>query len=911
MLKRGKNFLIAFIVLALIFVVSVFASFSFQNENLVKNYSAGQTIRGTINISFDAELASAFVTSNFEGDITLLDLLEENNFSSGLEFNCSTSNCIDDYSYGSSTSSFNLGEGEEKIIGLVIVDKPNVQIQEVEFTVQSNAQQSCFKQVNIDVLDNNEHFLTNYNYVGEECFNPNYGCFDPSLEDSDYNLAIIQTTQYCENVTLPPGPAYKLNARVKNSTLGIAPLDMELYNGEGEFLDKCTLPEHTQETQDLGCIVNFSSPYQRDYFACIIAKGPSNYKIRTESEGLKCGTTDPGSSGSSIDYEIFVKNMKFGTLDIDVNDETFTNFNQIELGSLTLSEYVDSYIDDTYNRQCQPSCVIPVRFFGVPQDMSFINVRVEYFSDQTVLESNNFFEIEVDPAEITSDLLDVELSHANFVIPVGSDEDIFELFIDDESVFTVSINIAPSFDFDLTPKSVSFGERVLFVASATANITSSSWDFGDGNTGESDGNSIVHRYLTQGEFEMQVSLTRADGVIGVRTFTITVNSAEDILNETIENYNERILDLGNDINFFPEWVKIEIEKEIDISLLDTALGAIEQDYNIASTDDEFNSVMLDLIALNPPFAINISKKGTLPLIIGIENIDTDYIEKLSVQDVEDEQDLKGRISSWMLDNFDSQITLEQISAFFDEDIDVLLSKFKIETKPKQSITQDKYLILGFGREEIKFKAVYGEKTIVGGTYIILATGQQNQIFEFLITEEIEAEDLGAYISPSVDNLGTFIDFAVCNLNKKCEKSLGESRENCPNDCRPWGWFVFWIIALLFGALVVYIALQEWYKRFYERSLFKNRNDLWNLINFIYNSRRAGFTNGDIRKKLSQVRWKGEKIRYAFRKIDGKRTGMYEIPIFKFLENKKVRKEIAKRQPSRRVDVRFIKGPFKE
>ena len=63
----------------------------------------------------------------------------------------------------------------------------------------------------------------------------------------------------------------------------------------------------------------------------------------------------------------------------------------------------------------------------------------------------------------------------------------------------------------------------------------------------------------------------------------------------------------------------------------------------------------------------------------------------------------------------------------------------------------------------------------------------------------------------------------------------------------------------------------------------------------------------IRKKLSGSGWQREQLPYAIRKLDGKRTGMFEIPIFKFAENRKVKEEIAKRQ-SKGVDTRFIKRP---
>ena len=54
-------------------------------------------------------------------------------------------------------------------------------------------------------------------------------------------------------------------------------------------------------------------------------------------------------------------------------------------------------------------------------------------------------------------------------------------------------------------------------------------------------------------------------------------------------------------------------------------------------------------------------------------------------------------------------------------------------------------------------------------------------------------------------------------------------------------------------------------------------------------------DNEIRRKLSGTGWKGEQLTYAFKKIDRKRTGMFEIPIFRFFEQRKIKREIAKRQ----------------
>jgi len=97
--------------------------------------------------------------------------------------------------------------------------------------------------------------------------------------------------------------------------------------------------------------------------------------------------------------------------------------------------------------------------------------------------------------------------------------------------------------------------------------------------------------------------------------------------------------------------------------------------------------------------------------------------------------------------------------------------------------------------------------------------------------------------------------------------------------------------LIFAAFVSYIILQEWYKRRYERHLFKNRNDLFNLINFISNAQARGMDKKEIEKRLKEFKWSSEQINYAFKKVKGRKTGMPleiklpEINLKKKQENK--------------------------
>ena len=81
---------------------------------------------------------------------------------------------------------------------------------------------------------------------------------------------------------------------------------------------------------------------------------------------------------------------------------------------------------------------------------------------------------------------------------------------------------------------------------------------------------------------------------------------------------------------------------------------------------------------------------------------------------------------------------------------------------------------------------------------------------------MKLEDLGIYVSPDISKLGGVYE-NIPFVEKQSFK---------------WLLFVILILILLILVLVVYIFLQEWYKRKYESHLFKNKDELYNLINFV-------------------------------------------------------------------------------
>jgi hypothetical protein len=881
----------------------------YLGHHLITSYAAGDKIKGSVNLSLSEYPAEVLLTSNLPGNITVLDFLAANDLSSGDEYNCSSSSCLPDYESQEEITSLSVND-DGVIAGFSITGADVFTINSVKLRIDSDAGPTCFfPQLFVDVLNNEDELIINNKKSGQICLATYKGCFNPG--DSDGEAVISQNFKYCENITLPAAPGFELGARVKNSTMGSGKLKMILYraNDIGESIRDCILPKHKLNGfENLKCPVNYSSPEQDQYFVCITSpdSGP-NYKIKFDNKDV-CGTNSNNFGSPVADYEIFSKAMEFDSVEnLEIDESFFETYN------FELTNYVQEYISEVYSGNCQPSCSIPLRFIGQDQLLQFNNIQIQYSSQLGLIENNNFYNLEIEPVTVTSGELELDLEKAGFTIPLDSEEEEFVLYMDGEIIFDESIEIAESFAFDVNPKFVPFGQNTLFRAETNKSITSSTWDFDDGTVENVNGKESSHRYLQEGDFSLEVSLVNVDGLLSTRTFTITVGDAKEIANLTIIDYRNRLITLRDNINSFPNWIKTELDEQIDLVDLEESLKGIEELYTNASSDEEFQEVMLALIDLRVPKEIKVTQIGeAVPLLVGFDNVDTSYIEEISSKTVDDAAELKSNIALWSNENFNAKISFEKISGVYDDETEIILSKFKIETNPKKTVEDVSYLIVGLNVEaDGKFMTDYGQAALSGGDYITLSSGAANKVFEFYVLGEFEPEEVGAYISPSISQLGDFDDsISPCNFNGLCEEGIGEDKNNCAADCSAgrWPWFIIWIVILLFVALVVYITLQEWYKKHYEKSLFKSENELYNLINFIYNARKAGLTNRDVRKKLKEVGWKGEKIIYAPKKMDGKRTGLYEIPLFKFIENKKVKKELTRRQQGGPIDRRFIKRP---
>ena len=894
-MKKGGFLALCFLMFVLMFVQIISADFNYKNNSIRTEYLAGEKISGKFNISFSSQNAVSMLTSNFEGNVTLKEFLNRNNLTKGGHYNCSTTNCLEGYAAGNSISSFSLNG--DKMIGIKLTGDVS-EIISAKFGVQSNNEPSCSAQLNIDILANNENLIVNDQYNNVVCSPKDYGCFNSS---ANLGEVFITSNALCENISLQAGPAYSLGAKVKKSTNGKSgELRMELHDVEDGFLDDCTLPTPSQSGfNDLECTINYSSPIQKNYYACIVGdasesevadgSGP-DYKIRTEQNGKICGSDEFGVK-SNRDYEISAANMQSMSFNRIIDDAYFdSKFN------VYLRDYIYTYLEDSYEIgsngiKCNAGCIIPIKISGGNQNIGLNNIQIRYKDGINLIEENLIYELTTQIPTINTKNILLELSLADFRIPVGSIKEDFRLYIDGNLIFRKDIKIEKSFDFDITPKSVLVGRKTDFQILYSKNISKSTWTFGNGSSVESNGKFVSYTFNNDGIFDVEVTIKGTDNSTSRKVFEVIVGDAKKSANLSISESRVKLVNITKEINSYPPYIKKEIEKQVNPVEINASLNVLEKKFNEARNDSEYVSIINSISGLGIPNKISKSVTGTLPIGIGFENIDVSYIEEITGREANNTEELEALIIGWNDKNYETNVDFEVISASTDNGRKALLSKFTFRITKVGDSTSEDYFLINYPYDKIKLAEDYKARGVGNGAgSAVPLEGSKN--IEFIIPEELTVSDLGAYISPEITKF-SIDDREIC--------AEGE----CPGQEFPLIWFIILLIILLIVTLVVYIVLQEWYKKNYERHLFRNPDELYNLINFIYNGRSGDLDNGEIKAKLTNNGWKGEKISYAFRKIDGKRTGMWEIPLFKGKENRKVMEELEKRNTGG-IDRRFIK-----
>ncbi|VVB82475.1 PKD domain protein [uncultured archaeon] len=856
---------VVFLVLSIFFISMISATFTIGNtsSSIPISYSPGQNISGWINISLNAQSANSTLTSSLGDSINLMNLIKKTS-NSGFLYTCNPATCTSDYlaTNDETTKTFDLGENESVMFVFKLTGELISDVSSFIFNVSSNNPETEKFPLSIDLLNDGKSewqtYSSSHNFGTE-----NFGCF---VGVSTSQSLVASTPMYCEKINIQKTPEVTIGAYlnyIKGSTSGIT-FNMRIQKVGSSDYKTCPATATGTGIQRIACSpANFKVLEPADYFVCIStasSQNNGNYGIASE-QVHPCGFTGNYAGTYNYDFEIFAQQAKYAAgINFTFNDAELSRDGSYLKG---INNYVKGYLSTAYNNNCTNGCVIPIKIYsGVAQQVKISDVLVSYTAD-TYTETPYIYNTQETSAIISSsNFQKLYLDDAGFKLPTTYGNYTFSLSLGDNNVLSQKIFVekVPTIS-SLSPISTAIKYPTTFVASASSenNITKYDWNFGDGTTQSTTTDEVTHTYTEIKLYIINLTITDSAGKKASRVFDIDVGSAATIVPTLLQKEQSNLANIKSQMISFSEFEQKSVNNSLGIKSVEQSLVRINDSVlEATATGDEtsFGTILGQLLRINIPESISQTASSTGIIFYPTpENINLEILKKISGGDYSSASEnlYKDAILAWNNANVDTEMEYNEISGIYPNDEKPIVKTFDVHLTKLGS--DDAYVILG-NMSNLLFGGDYSPKEIDGYYYIDLTNSQQDIIFS--TTDNVDFVNLPMFISPALSQL-----------------SIIEATPIEENTSR-WGAFAIIVGIILAGAIVIWMLLSMWYKRRYETFLFKDRNNLYNLVNYIGTSKKSGLSEKEISEKLKKSGWNVEQINYALKKYSGKNTGLPQI-----------------------------------
>ena len=882
-----KKRVIANLFLVILFASIISATFNLGDPtHLIENsYYPGDNIKGWINISLTDVPADSLFTDSENNSIRLIDLLQQNEnlANTTLEYNCSTSTCLPDYSLvegGELNKTFDLNLEESKIIGFKFSGELT-KINLIKFTLQSDAPEWCFNQLEIDFLNDGVIDWRNSETSENVCsILKNYGCFDSSKTTGE--SIISSTNKYCQRITLSESPGFRLGAWV-NPNNDNRDIQMELQDLNRNYISNCKL-NLGSEAGEYSCEINYEVTKAKEFYVCIYSSSEASGDERIKGyEDLDNACAYFGSNEERSAFQIFATGRKFQPIGTMVDIQTSP------ILGLDLSYLAENYIQEKYgDLDCSTKeCIVPIKFIsGKDQELNLTDLEIEYYTTSAETEDTIFYDLEESPVTINSDLQQLYLNPGNFSLQWNPGSISYKFKLNNTEIFSedIFIKTVPLAIISINPTKTASAFPTTFEVEvqSQSNITQYKWDFGEGTNKTTLENKIQHTYAEVGLYPLTITVTDSNQQSSSKTFNIDVVSPKEIINTTLKKMQTNLANVNSQVEKFSSFSQTNINSIVKLDELDENLKNLQQTYLTASSTEEYNEIMTLLLGLKIPESITESDGvNSATFFPNKDNVQPNILQLIGGGDYDSSQknQYTNAIFAWNQENLETKITFKEFSITYEKVEEPLLKIFELKITDNGGLSETPYLIIQ-KLSNLKFKENYNEKEESGYVYIDLT--QEKTVIDFSTTENIEFTELPLFISPRIDSLPT--------------QGILIQEEDTTSK---WIFFGLIIFLLILIGIIVYIVLQTWYKKKYENYLFKNKNELFNMITYVHNSQKKNLDDKTIAIKLKKVGWGSEQIAYVMKKYAGKRTGMAEIHVEKILDKFKKKNAPAQIPPRQR------------
>jgi len=868
-MKKEGMFLV---LISIIFLVSfVGASFNVSDSSLQKEVVRNTTISGSVNISFSDEVGTSLFNDSFGNTVELLDVLKNSNY----KYNCSTGDgCPTVYSGISpiSQKNFLLETGKEKVFGLVL-NENITNITGFKFTLSSTAGVAEKSQFSIDLFDDGSVEMKNLKIGPPRFLSKTFGCYNTSHASVEIS---ISETPYCELVTIGKTPGIDATAFVKEEFAGTNNVNLSLYSKEGKYIDSCSpdKKDFTSNGSDVSCAINHPVMEESQYYVCLSANttGSAIYKTKGYSSQDSCGFLGEPVQEPTNAYRIGAILKRYAAPGEVKYENTLSN-------GADLVQLIKDYLNKKYNMDCKSeSCYIPIKIIS-NANQEFVLKNLELSYDAVGLPGatlSQFYEFNKVHPLITSENQSLSLN-GFFKVPDVAGEYNYSLKLDGKEILSKNITVK-DLRFSIYPQTVALNYPTSFKVDLgnKNDIAMVTWDFGDA-TGQTTSTTLEksHKYTTRGNFTILVTVKTQSGEEYSKNFKINVTSAKDAIKKNLDNKSANLNALKLKLNSLSSLKKMQLERWVNFSEFEERLNSLEQNESDASSDSDYNKI-IDAIFEKPfPVLYSESLTGKRYFAPDTSKINLDFLGNITKKNYNGTEEEKNYSLYWTLKNLNPTINSEKISIEWEnksvDKANLFTIKFKGPSNKSYFVIED--------LDGLNF--TNNEKVLSGSGYKYIPLTESMTQISFITSEDLSIPALPAFFSPA---------------------NLSLSDENIPTEKKTDNTILILLIIgiLIFITLIAYIVLHWWYKVKYEKYLFKDRNQLYNLSLYINSSIKGGMEDSEIRGNLKNAGWSGEQITYAMRKYAGKRTGMPDL----FGVFRGTRKEVPERKDLHHESKKF-------
>jgi PKD repeat protein len=912
-------FLLGIFVISVLGLSGVSAEFSlgevYGNGNTTEGYylepenAPGGVLSGVVNLSLeDLEYDGLFkvkIRGNgeyIEEEFSVLEILGLNSYTNGEDYNCTTSSCGETYvstGVGYEEIRFNLNDGMSRVFGFNI-NGADVFLPQDSFllNIVSDASSSCNNPLFIDLLNDQVNEWAAYNVLDEYC-DSNKGYFEDHVT-TEY-LEITPEDEYCSKISLSATPKVLVGANIKPDTIADVDLIFSIKDEFGGIFEDCSdgcqceVRAPNEESQ-VSCEIEFSNIKSKEIELCISADSSAGkYLIKAESNNVQGYTF----SGGEYDFDVFVKKALYDEIgEFELSTSALDEIGFSLSDEDNLEGIIDNYLSDIYSSECSGGCIVPINFSSnINQNLNISKVSISYTSGGTKI-SKKLYDIESSSSIIDMDNQIIDFSRLGINVPMKKGTYDVDFYLNDNEIFKdeeIEVLDIPIVELVYPQKAPALIEVLFKVYFSGSNVSKYVWDFGDNSTTIITSEPyLIHKYPEIGEYKLNITIENSKAEGSSKLFTMTILSPQEFMDGAFQENKNNLNKIKSEIDKLDSWLKNHFYSLLDLDETQIQLNTLETQYQDSGSSIEYVEILQQLEDLNIASGFSVVDQGRVQLLLNPEDINLDVLVGLGAGSSKKEP-YKDGIVEWFIRAMDVFLESNEYKLTIDDLETTIGSKFKIEVSPKKSLN-DVYLVINQPNTALKFSETHDLKEASGSTGIYFSTLGAKTV-EVLLDTQQDLLNPGIYFSPRFSKLTAIVsddELGACNNNGVCESGIGENYKNCRSDCKPWPWILFWIVIAILIGFILYIILQEWYKRHYESTLFKNKDELFNLINFIDNAEKQKLSKSQIFSKLKQRKWSYEQLDYAWNKYKGKRTGLWEIPVLKWAENLKVKKEISKR-----------------